>query len=609
MLHIEPVDLRPFGVILPSDRVGIVMAQPYVPDSSLSSEEPYRWVEEAKPAQLAVLTETLAVARNKHHGVDKTHFTIFPEYSIPGLNGVEVVETALRCDGWPTSAVVIGGTDGLTKSEYGQLLNDRSTKDVTPQNGCENVQCDEWVNCSITWVKAADGNVHRWIQPKLHPARLELEVLHQHMFRGASVYLFEGRRNDGSNYRFATLVCFDWIARVDTRTPCQWLLLHLHERANGNILPLNWLFVIERNPKPSADSFMIAVQDFFDRSNFQNALRDYACLVFANTAGRQGPGRAEQFGASSLITSPASLFVAPGGLPTFSNGGPRFRDGCNVLHSSRLNDAFFRERGACIHSFAQINPASLPLGPAGRRPAVENAHVFPASEVSVHDYRAPGRAVPAAVKWINDELDSAAIPSGADQTNLAQQVHAAHELIVTSLRSMPSQPASQAIKLAAADAPKAQDASSNSSEDRNPDDWDSVESDALKHLVQSLDILKVGLPALTLGDVPPHATFMIQERIVDVFIIRGCTHQACFEHYKGFPRSTQRRALLVSRDEENTPWIPRFGIFLEPPIPGLDQEPKFTDPMIASVQIGYQDLLAVLRRAATPADIIGGFCA
>src|SRR5712691_7918089 len=139
MVHIETIDLSLLGVTLPSDRVGMVIAQPYVPDTSLSAVEPYKWTEEAKPQQLAVLTETLAIARSNHHGVSKTHFTVFPEYSIPGPEGIELVETAIRRGDWPNGTVVIAGTDALTHAEYAQLLQSDRTHVDTLRNGADRV--------------------------------------------------------------------------------------------------------------------------------------------------------------------------------------------------------------------------------------------------------------------------------------------------------------------------------------------------------------------------------------------------------------------------------------------------------------------------------------
>ncbi len=96
------------NVTLPSDRVGMVIAQPHL---SLTDTEPYRCIPAARGQQLAMLTETLAVAKSNRHGAPKTHFTVFPEYSIPGLDGITTIETVLHSVDWPNGTIIIGGTD------------------------------------------------------------------------------------------------------------------------------------------------------------------------------------------------------------------------------------------------------------------------------------------------------------------------------------------------------------------------------------------------------------------------------------------------------------------------------------------------------------------
>ena len=118
MVHIETIDLSPRNITLPRDRVGMVIAQPYLPLVSLTAAEPYQCTRQARPQQLALLAETLAVARDARHGAGKTHFTVFPEYCIPGLDGIALVEAALRAVDWPSGTVVIGGTDALTQVQY-----------------------------------------------------------------------------------------------------------------------------------------------------------------------------------------------------------------------------------------------------------------------------------------------------------------------------------------------------------------------------------------------------------------------------------------------------------------------------------------------------------
>jgi hypothetical protein len=592
MVHIETVDLSARGVTLPRDRVGMVIAQPHLPCTSLTAEEPYQCTDQARPQQLAALTETLAVARAARHGAAKTHFTVFPEYSIPGLDGIALVEAAVGAGDWPKGTVVIGGTDGLTQAQYVGLLQSEATHVDTQRNGGDSVGPERWVNCAITWVKTGSGSIERWIQPKLHPAWMEMNISYQHMFCGSTVYVFKGLLEDGAPFRFGTLVCFDWIATVDALTPCQWVLHDLQRQAGQGYLPLSWLFVIQRNERPSHNTFLASVSSFFNQTEFPNALRERACLVFANTAGRAAPGRTVEFGACSLVLSPQSLFATPDCAPTFSNGGPQFRDGSTLLLGYK--DIFFRERGACIHSFAQINPGSLIPGPAGRSFAVENAHAFPIS--GVPEPRAPGAPVPASVKWLNDELDEVPSLSAAYCTApLALQVDGSHQRNTAVLRAICPQSATRAIRLAAPE-----------SKAEHEDEWGEVESEAVRHLVHTLDILGVAFPTLTLHAVPLHATVLIDDQTVDVLVVHGASHEACIEHSKNFPLNEQHQVLLVSRDPDNTPWQQRFGSFLEPETPAPGHEPRFTDPTSCCLHLGYQNLLGIFRESNQSADIEGG---
>src|SRR5690606_11703046 len=144
----------------------------------------------------AVLTETLKVSRRKPHGMEKTHFTIFPEYSIPGLEGVNLIDTALIASEWPTGTIVIGGVDALSKADFTALANDPQSHFDTQYNSLDRIGVNEWVNCGVIWAKGADGKVERWLQPKLSPARPEMDLPYQDMFQGKSIFVFEGQLTD-----------------------------------------------------------------------------------------------------------------------------------------------------------------------------------------------------------------------------------------------------------------------------------------------------------------------------------------------------------------------------------------------------------------------------
>jgi len=565
----------------------MVIAQPYL---ALTDTEPYKCSAATKDAQLASLTATLDVARAAKHGAPKTHFTVFPEYSIPGLDGIALVQASLEAIEWPVGTIVIGGADALTKPEFTALAESPRTHVNTDHNPLPQIADDEWINCGITWTKAADGTIDRWLQPKLFPAWLEQNVPYQGMFRGNSVFMFKGTFANNTQYHFSSLICFDWVASIEHRRPWNWVLDDLQRTVAPGETSLSWLFVIQYNPKPSHDTFLIEVGNFFDQNILPNVRRDRTCLVFANTAGRPNPGRANEFGGTSLIFSPQAQFATPDCSGTFSNGGSRFRP--NTL-LKQYRDVYFRERGACIHSFVQVNPGSLNAGAAGRVFPIEQPFVFPLN--GTLELRAPAAPVPACIKWLNDELDT--LPSLSVQYRgvaLAGQADISHEHSIAALRSMPVHSTVRTVKLAASE-----------SQAKHADEWDGTEYAAVEHLVHTLDIIELGFPHSLVDGDPAHATAVMNGQTVDVLAIRGKTHEACIKHSKTFVPLRRRQFLLVSRDRDNTVWRKKFGSILETDTPGLRQEHKFTEPQGGSLHLGYQKLLEIFLHSPTPADVQG----
>ena len=197
MEAMKVVDLFELGVRLPKEHVRMVVAQPYLADGVLTHQEPYRVTDEAKERLSERLNRTIDVA-----GQERAHFTVIPEYSVPGLDGITAIEGRVASDAWPAGRILIAGIDGLDKDEYASVVENCDTY-VDDVNGKDCVEQDEWVNCCITWVKSTDGKLFRWVQPKQWPAWPEQITRHQRMFRGKSMFLFRGRRTNDEVFTFA----------------------------------------------------------------------------------------------------------------------------------------------------------------------------------------------------------------------------------------------------------------------------------------------------------------------------------------------------------------------------------------------------------------------
>lgn len=545
---------------------------------------------------MTALRKTLEVSRGNYHGLPKTHFTIFPEYSIPGLDAVDEINEAVSVGTWPVGTIVIGGVHALTKAEFQSLASRPNTHLDTLNNAPARVGPAEWVNCSVTWVKALNGSVEKWLQPKIAPAWEELDIRHQAMFRGNSIYAFKGLLGNQARFRFSSLLCFDWIAPVENRPSWRWVLDDLNAEAGEGELSLSWLFVIQKNPQPSHATFLSQVPSFFDAGILPNVRRERTCLVFANSAGRDTPGRSDTYGGSSLIFTRNTRFQEEPSRPTVSKGGARFRNS-EMLGNHR--DAYFREKGACIHSFVQANPDQAG-GANARVFAVERPYVFPIDDTN--DPRVPSDIVPACVKWVNDELDALeGVGTSYPHTDLAPQANVAHAEVLKSLRQLDSKATCKVITLST---PQSAYAERISPEDA--DEWGRTQIEALQHVVHTVTLVRIAAGATVADDNRGHATFALEGETVDLVAVRGKSHQECRDHAQGFTGGARRKVLFVSRDHDNSRLGRRAGSFLQTKKAGIGREQKVTDPDSGKMYLDYQSLLQLFQGADTQAAMLGG---
>ncbi|NUA30542.1 hypothetical protein [Cupriavidus basilensis] len=491
---------------------------------------------------------------------------------------------------WPTNTVVIGGVDGLTKDQFVELVQKPNTTYDTVENRLDRVQAHQWVNCVVTWAKLPTGEVRSWVQPKLSPAWVELNVDYMSMYRGRSIYVFRGTHsNVNVPYQFATLLCFDWIGSSDTKRMWEWLLegIATHAEQTGGILPLTWLFVAQCNPAPSHASFMNQVGRFFDPAQFPRVARDEMCLVMANVAGKGAPGRTDKYGQSSIIFT--NRFARPDCMPTYGNGGAPQRGG-GILENFR--DAVFRESGACIHSFLVTHPGTLPPGAAGRQLALREATVHPFN--GVDDPRAPGGAVPAVIKWMNDELDepSKSLALKYAHLPLTAAASAAHQRAVRELRTLKPDALNNTVNFASLTACKG-----------TPDEWSTGEGLSVKHLLQTFSIFDVAQYPASFHGIGAHATIMKGEASLEVIAVMGASHEDCDRHVLDRLPAHRGQLVVVSRDEDNTSWDSRFKSIYDQVPDEPSTEAKFTQPTSAIIRVGYHDVLDAYRNAANEVEL------
>ena len=114
MVNVEQITI---DLTLPTDEVSVVAMQPYL---ELQLDEPFKLRENLVEDQLSAIRKTLALAQNSFND-RSAHFTIFPEYSILGLQGIEIINQEISSTNWSNGSVILAGTHGLTKDEFQEI--------------------------------------------------------------------------------------------------------------------------------------------------------------------------------------------------------------------------------------------------------------------------------------------------------------------------------------------------------------------------------------------------------------------------------------------------------------------------------------------------------
>jgi len=591
MIEVEEVELN---ITLPDDGIGMVIMQPFV---ELSEREPYRWRTDKKTKQIERIIRTLKISKQADHGSAKTHFTVFPEYAIPGLEGIAEIEEVLSNTSWNGGTIVIGGVDGLTRDEYSTLCNDVVTQ-VHAENKAAKLRNGQWVNCCITWIKEANGSLKRWVQPKLVPADKEQLCSAYHMFEGKAVYVFRPTisiRGSEPPFRFLSFICKDWIGNIGSLNVVDAVLSQIERKRGGSTdrLDIYLCCILKRNPNPDYPLFLQKTTQYLNENMYIGIRRSDGTVLFVNNAGKNGPGYCIDFGKTGFVFHPNCSFVSHKRYcpPTYSL---KAREGL-----ANCKEARFRESGACIISFKFLPPIPAIVR---RTPATRMIPINPAIVHSVdasiggieEDPRTPGSEVPASVKWVNDCLDTIHFVLRNNGSHpFRNEIKDSHDTVCKEIRRECDEFLCRYITMASCEIEKGKDKwiEMESRKIHNVDNWNENEQKALETVVYSLSIMKVCKP-LGVNGSPAHATIKIRDKVIDVIVVSGKTHEECFKYAKKeYPGSGQRFVVVFTHDGKSSlPERHRKGSILDVEHDS-SRGPHVADPSSSYYHCGYQNLI------------------
>jgi hypothetical protein len=543
MVQVESIKIN---LQIPSDEVRIVAMQPFI-KLQFPKKEPIQWAPNEEDEQFNSIKRTLDIAEHTFGG-KLANFILFPEYSIPGIAGVSIINDRISNGRWSNDSIIIGGVHGIAKNEYRELC-DLLGANVNKLDAPDSIPANKWVNCCVIWIKDHEGLIHKWIQLKVRPAWPEMNVNFYDMFCGNIMYVFEGHYIPSKvPCKFVTFICFDWVASFAGTTVCEEFLSNFTILQNMIPTSLDWVIVVQHNSGPNHPAFLNSTNQFLtDTHSYPFIERDKSIVIHANTAVSHLPSRSGLGGYSACVFSPSAQLDCTPCRPTVCMKPSVLRNS-NTL--DRCKDIVFREMGECIHAFTIRVPRFIIPNATDRTYPMPIAGVYSVSES--RDPRLSNGPVSASVKWTNDSLDhiSKLSEEELEGCHLKSKAQTIESEIIDALRPSEDRDASNLVNFAACTYSHRK-VSRDESRRHNSDIWETEETNAINHVVHSITSLGLAF-TLEFNNSVLHSTIKADTDYIQIVAIQGDTHEDCRLHYDKFvPKVSPDPVLVIACDKRN----------------------------------------------------------
>ena len=583
-MKVIEIDLE---VSVPHELTGIVMMHSDI--EGIPPMEPYCWSATSIANQLKKIERTLTIAKTPDNKAKQNSFIIFPEYSLPGEMGINIVDNFVTSDDCEKNTIVIGGVDSLDKSAYEKICNTYKANTIDGSHTHE-IAAGTWVNCFVLWAKDKNGNVKRFVQTKTNPAWPEQNISCERMHKGSSIFLFKCKFENGISCRFLSLICFDWITKLPSQNLLWQDIFHTIESTiAGDSIDLNWIFILQENRKPNDQSFLNSTREVFEgKGKFPRINPDYCAIVLANNAKTEKLGNMPTHGYSSVTFSGQISAFRVEGSPRSYSGHPTKTRNSDILGS--CHDVIFRENGSCIHSFSMYPPKFVAPGKTSKRLPIAIANVH-AIDDKYTDPRATGAEIAGAVKWVNDEIDALDdLGKRQDRGNLKNE---GTKNFQSNSRKLGWQKGSVVNK-------KVIFGTANSGE-KDIDKWNTKHTESLKNILDGVSIFQIAFTS-DINSEESHASIFINEEVYNLIFVKGTSHLECVKHCEeSFTKPAREGLIIVTKDEENTKLLTQEKKITEKFKSG--PEAKFTEPTSQKLHIDFSSLLNAFNNATSTENL------
>ncbi len=236
----------------------------------------------------------------------KLHFLLFPESTLPA----QYLDNALRiiADKFCANTVTMFGVEHIELHQFKAVI-ERYAEDNQEllQSVVADLDSADIAHLRVNWaviaIKQGDGKLRIFLQAKSHPFVGEESLDNSDLYHGKVFPMFHSQP---TGFNFMAMICFDYIYRTIYHSNISTVINHANNLFFSTRQRLDFLAILECNPKPEHDTFRDVINGFYGEYLAATPGVRETITVFCNSSGQtrdylNNASVDDTFGRSSVI--------------------------------------------------------------------------------------------------------------------------------------------------------------------------------------------------------------------------------------------------------------------------------------------------------------------
>jgi hypothetical protein len=234
----------------------------------------------------ALIESVMQLVASGEGNLKKLHFLLIPEATLPA----QYLDRALKIieEKFCVNTVTMFGVEHIKLHQFKEVVQRYAADNQELlQSVLTDMDSADIANLRVNWavvaIKQGDGKLRIFLQAKSHPFVGEESMDTSDLYHGKVFPMFHSQP---TGFNFMAMICFDYIYRTIYHSNISTVINHANELFFSTRQRLDFLAILECNPKPEHDTFRDVINGFYGEYLAAAPGVRETITVFCNSSGQ-----------------------------------------------------------------------------------------------------------------------------------------------------------------------------------------------------------------------------------------------------------------------------------------------------------------------------------